>query len=115
MPGLGGGGSQTDEQVRFPGAAVTDQAKWLAGFDPGAGRQLMDDRGVDQGVGGEVELFDALVAWEAGVVDAPCGATLVPVVAFGHDEFGEKAEVGKLLAFGRGGDLFEPVTDGGQP
>jgi hypothetical protein len=26
----------------------------------------MDDRGVDHGVGGEVELFDAFAAWEAG-------------------------------------------------
>jgi hypothetical protein len=51
----------------------------------------MDHRGVDRGVGGEVELLDAFVAGEAGVVDAAGGAALVPVVALGHDEFGEEA------------------------
>ena len=46
MPGLRGGGAQTYYQVRLPGAAVPDQAKWVPGLDPRASRQLMDDRRV---------------------------------------------------------------------
>jgi hypothetical protein len=87
----------------------------MPGFDPGAARQLVDHRGVDVGVGVEVELLDALVAGEAGVVDAACGAAGVPLVALGHHELGEEPEVGQLFALRRGGDLFEPVADGGQP
>lgn len=48
------------------------------------------------------------------MVDAPCGTAPVPVVALGHHQLGEEAEVGQLFAFGRGGDLAEPVADGGQ-
>ena len=47
-------------------------------------------------------------------MDAPGGAALIPVVAFGHHQFGEETQVGQLLTFGGGGDLAEPVTDGGQ-
>ena len=61
--------------------------------------------GDDRGVGVEVELLDALVAGEPGVVDAPDGAALVPVVALGHHQLGEEPQVGQLLAFGGGGDL----------
>jgi hypothetical protein len=87
----------------------------VPGFDPGAARQLVDDRGVDVGVGVEVEFLDPLVAGEAGVMDAPGRAALIPVVALDHHELGEEPEVGQLFALRRGGDLFEPVADGGQP
>jgi hypothetical protein len=48
------------------------------------------------------------------VVDAPRGAAPFPVVALGHHQLGEEAKVGQLFAFGRGGDLAEPLADGGQ-
>lgn len=43
------------------------------------------------------------------------GPAAVPVVELGHHQLGEEAEVGQLSAFGGGGDLGEPVVDGGQP
>jgi hypothetical protein len=52
---------------------------------------------------------------EAGVVDAAGGAAVVPVVALGHQQLGEEAEVGQLLTLGCGGDLVEPAADGRQP
>jgi hypothetical protein len=48
-------------------------------------------------------------------MDAAGGAAAVPIVAFGHHQLGEEAEVGQLLALGCAGDLFEPAADGGQP
>jgi hypothetical protein len=48
-------------------------------------------------------------------VDAAGGAAAVPVVALGHHQLGEEAEVGQLLPLGGGGDLLEPAADGGQP
>jgi len=115
VPCLRGRGAEPDQQVRFSGAGITDQAERVPGLDPGAGRELVDRRGVHRGVGLEIELLDALVAGEAGVVDAASGAALVPVVTLGHHQFGEEPEVGQLLALGRGRDLFEPVADRGQP
>jgi hypothetical protein len=91
------------------------KAKWMTGADPGTGGELVDHRRVDRWVGGEVEVVDALVAGEAGVVGAAGRAALVPVVAFGHEQFGEEAEVGQLFAFGGCGDLGEPVPDRRQP
>ena len=44
VAGLGGGGAQADQQVRFAGAGVADQAQRVPGLDPGAGRELVDDR-----------------------------------------------------------------------
>jgi len=85
----------------------------MPGLDPGAGRELVDHGRVHRGVGVEGELFDAFVAGEAGVVDAAGGAAAVAVVAFGHDQFGEEAEVGQLFALRGGGGLFESVADGG--
>jgi hypothetical protein len=58
------------------GAGITDEAERVPRLDPGARRELVDHRRVDRGVGGEVELLDALVAREAGVADAPGGAAL---------------------------------------
>jgi hypothetical protein len=45
----------------------------------------MDHRRADRGVRLKVELLDALVTREPGVIDAPGGAALVPVVALGHN------------------------------
>jgi hypothetical protein len=86
----------------LPVAGVADQAQWVPGLDPVAGRQLVDDSGADGWVGVKVEVVDALVAREGGVVDAAGGAAAVPVVAFGHHQLGEEPEVGQLLALGCG-------------
>jgi hypothetical protein len=101
--------------VGFPGAGVTDQTQWLAGLDPGAGRELVDHRRRDGGVRGEVELFDPFCPWEPGGGDPPNGSPFVPVVAFGHHEFGEEPQVGQLFSFGCGGNLSEPGPDSRQP
>jgi hypothetical protein len=52
-PGLGGRGSQADEQVGLAGARVTDQAQRLPGADPGGAGQGVDGGGVDVRVGVE--------------------------------------------------------------
>ena len=86
----------------------------MPGFDPGAGDQLVDHRRADRRARLEVELLDALVAREAGVVDAAGGTPAIPVVALGHHQFADETEVGQLLALCGGGDLFE-IADGGHP
>jgi hypothetical protein len=82
-------------------------------LDPGARRELVYHRRVHRGLGVEIALLDALVAREAGVVDAPGGAALVPVVAFGHHSSTRGADTA-LLAPDRavGLVLFETVVSG---
>jgi hypothetical protein len=70
----------------------------------------MDHRRADRGVGVEVELLDALVAGEPGVVDPMGSPPLVPVIVLGHYYFGEEAEVGQLLSLGCGGTDRRPST-----
>src|SRR5262249_46349732 len=74
-----------------------------------------DHRGVDRRVSVEGELLQPFWAGKAGFPDPPHGATPVAVVTFGHDQLGQKPEVGQLLAFRGGSDLGESVTHGGQP
>jgi hypothetical protein len=101
--------------VRLAGAAVADETHRVPGLDPGTGGELVDDRGADRGVGVEGEVLDPLVPGESGGLNAASGTAAVPFVAFGHHQLGEEAEVGQLLALGCGGDLGEPLADGGQP
>jgi hypothetical protein len=80
--------------MRLPGAGVADQTQRMPGLDPVAGRKLVKDRRAHRGVRLEVELLYSLVSREAGVVDAATCAPPVTVVAFGHHQLGEEAEVG---------------------
>lgn len=58
-----------DQQVRYAGAGVADQAERQARFDPLAGGEGVDRRGVNVRVGLEIELAERLVAWEPGSLD----------------------------------------------
>ena len=51
----------------------------------------------------------------AGGLDPAFGAAPCPVVALGHQQFGEEAAVGHLVAGGGLGEISELGTDGGQP
>jgi hypothetical protein len=110
---LAGSQPETDEQVGFAGAGVTERDDRLAGVDPRAGCQgceLSGDAGDDVGV----EVGQPLEAGEAGFADAAGSAPAGPVVGFGGQDLGQKGQVG--LAF-PDGDLGEPDgvgTDGRQ-
>ena len=84
----------------------------MPGLDPGAGRELVEYGWVHRGVGVEGELLDALVAGEAGVVDAAGGAASVAVEARkaaglgGLDELVDELEArvaDSVAGLGRGG------------
>ncbi len=75
----------------------------------------MDDRGVDVGVGLEVELAQRLLPGEGGGLEAAFGAAPVAVVALGHQQLGQEPAVGHLVADGSLGQFGELGTDGGQP
>jgi hypothetical protein len=47
-------------------------------------------------------------------MDTSLGAACVSVVAFGHDQFGQKSQVRQLFAVRGGGDFGEAGADGGQ-
>ena len=53
--------------------------------------------------GGEVEGAQRLGPGEPGGLDPALGAAARTVVAFGHEQLGEEAAVGHLLAGGGGG------------
>lgn len=61
-PGHRGLDPEGDQQLRFAGAGVADQADRQARFDPLAGGEGVDRRGFDVRVGLEVELAKRLVA-----------------------------------------------------
>ena len=114
VAGHGGLGAQRDQQVGLAGAGVADQAQRLALLDPVAGGEGVDDGGVDVGVGVEVEVAQRLLPGEPGGLDPPFGAAAGAVVALGHQQLGEEAAVGHLLAGGGLGQLGELGADGGQ-
>jgi hypothetical protein len=74
----------------------------------------VDGGRVDGGVGVEVERADRLVAREAGGLDPPLGAAPGPVVALGHQQFGQEPAVGHLVVGGGLGQLGVLGADGGQ-
>ena len=74
----------------------------------------MDDGGVDVRVGGEIEGPQGFVAREGGGFDAAFGAAAGPIVALGHEQFGEEAAVGHLVAGGGFGEIGELGSDSGQ-
>ena len=81
VAGLGGGDPQPDQQVRLPGPRIADQAQGLPGADPGALGQGVDQPGVDERVGGEVEVVEAFRAGEPGLADQPGLAAVLAFVA----------------------------------
>lgn len=107
-------GAQCDEQVGFAGAGVADQAEWQAFLDPVAFGEGVNDGGVDVVVGEEVEGPQSFVAGERGGFDASFGAAPVAVIAFGHEQLGEEAAVGHLIAGGGLGQVGELGADRGQ-
>lgn len=86
---VAGLGPKANQQMRLAGAAVTDQARGVPGFDPGPGGQLVDLAGLTNELASK-ENSSMRLSGGAGVVDAPCCATLVPVVVLGHHQFGEE-------------------------
>src|SRR5262245_41223768 len=100
--------------MAFAGAGVTDQTQRVSGLDPPAGGQLPDDRRVDGRVGVKEELLQPFWPWRTGVADSEFGAAAGAGVAFGGHQLGQKPEVGHLFTFSGGGDLGEPLPDGGQ-
>ena len=114
VAGHGGLGAQGDEQVGLAGAGVADQAERQSFPDPVAGGEGVDDGGVDVRVGVEVEGAQRFLAGEPGGPDLPLGAAAVAVVALGHEQLGEEAAVGHLLAGGGVGEVGELGADGGQ-
>lgn len=70
---------------------------------------------IDVGIGVEVKGAQRLVAWEPGGFDASFGAAAGAVVAFGHQQLGQKAAVAHLLAFGDLGHVLELGADRRQP
>jgi hypothetical protein len=100
--------------VGLAGAGVADEAQRFAFFDPLAGGQGVDERGCDGGVGGEVEVVEPFLPGEAGGFQAAFGAAAVAVLALGHEQFGEVAAVGHLLAGGGVGGSAGLGAHGGQ-
>jgi len=70
---------------------------------------------IDVGIAVEVEGAQRLVAWEPSGLDASFGAAAGAVVAFGHQQLGQKAAVAHLLAFGDLGHVLELGADRRQP
>ncbi|BBY64909.1 hypothetical protein MHEL_31520 [Mycolicibacterium helvum] len=69
------GGAQCDEQTGLAGSRVTDQAQELAFGDSVAGGQLVNGRGVNVGVGVEIEFAQPFLAWEACGFDSVQGGS----------------------------------------
>jgi len=115
VPGHRRGRTQAAEQVGLAGPAVADQAERVALGDPGAGRELSDQRGLDVRVGLVVEARQPLLPGEFGCGQPPGRAPAVPVVALGHEQLGEEPAVGQLLALRGLGQLDEPGAHRGQP
>ena len=101
VAGLGDGGADADEQVRLAGAGVADEAQRLPGSDPGAVGEGVDERGVDERVGVEVEVLEAFGAGEAGLADQAGLAAFLAFVALGGEQVDEEAFVAGLLACAR--------------
>ena len=93
---------------------VVDQAQRVSCLDPHAGGQLPGDRRVDREVSVKRELLQPFWAGKASVADAPFDAAAGTILAFCDQQLREKPQVGQLFALGGGGDLGEPVADGGQ-
>jgi hypothetical protein len=115
VAGLGGGDPQPDQQVRLPGPRIADQAQGLPGADPGALGQGVDQPGVDERVGGEVEVVEAFRAGEPCLADQSSLAPVFAFVALDREQLDQESFVAGLLA---GGGLGHPrvvFADGGQP
>ena len=93
---------------------VADQAERLAFADPFAGGEGGECLGGDVRVGLEVEGPQFLLPREAGGLDPAFGAAAAPVVAFGHQQFGEEPAVGHLFPGGGLGEVGELGAQGGQ-
>jgi hypothetical protein len=71
----------------------------------------MDDGRIDAGIGLEIEGAQRLFPGEAGGFDPALGAAAGAVVAFGHQQLGEKGAIGHLLAGGGLGQLGKLGAD----
>ena len=87
----------------------------LAGADPRAFGQGVDQAGVDQRVGGEVEVGQSFRAGEPGLADQPGLAAVLAFVAFHGQQLDQEPLVAGLLPGGGLGDLGVLFADGGQP
>jgi hypothetical protein len=103
------------EQVRLAGAGVTDEAQRLAGLDPRAFGQGVDERGVDERVGVEVECVETFGAGEAGLAHEPGLASFLSFAALDGQQLDEEAFVAGLLTCRGGGQVVVALADGGQP
>ncbi|MDQ0771716.1 hypothetical protein QF026_000182 [Streptomyces aurantiacus] len=86
-------GAQGDQEVGLADAGVSAQAERLALLEPFAGGEGVDGGRVDAGVGVEVEHPQALDPGEGSGLDPAFGASAGPVVALGHQQFGEEGPV----------------------
>ena len=77
--------------------------------------QGVDQAGVDQRVGGEVEVVEAFRAGEPGLADQPGLAAVLAFVAFHGQQLDQEALVAGLLPGGGLGDPRVVFADGGQP
>ena len=74
----------------------------------------VDDGRIDMWVGVELKSAQALVPRERSRFDPAFGTAACPVVAFGHEQLGQEAAVGHLVAGGGLGEVTELTADGRQ-
>ncbi|KJF19123.1 hypothetical protein SZ00_06050 (plasmid) [Rhodococcus sp. AD45] len=99
--------------MRFPGSGVPDQTQGLTLADPVARGEGADCRGIDVGIGIEIEVCQPLFARETRSLDPPHHTSAVTVVAFGKQQLRKKSVVGQLIFAGRSGGILDDGTNGG--
>jgi hypothetical protein len=78
-----------------------------------AGGEGADGRGIDVGVGIEIEVGQTLFARETRSLDSPHHTSAVTVVAFGKQQLRQKSVVRKLILAGGSGGILDDGTNGG--